>query len=124
MPTTFNIPLTTLPVGSDTFGPSHPADSEASVTLTIDRTVAGGLNSLTSASTLGVDLQESLDGGVSWQDLGDFTTPGGVFIYKTGSTATVSVGRWNLIPGTSRQLRATITVSGTSIAVAGSIVTQ
>jgi len=124
MASTFTIPLTTLPVGARTVGPSHPANAEVSVTLTIDRTVTGGLNSLTSASGVGVDLQESLDGGVTWQDLGAWTAEGGPITNRHGVVYPATSGTWQLIPGTSRQLQATITVSGPSpVAVAGSIVT-
>ena len=124
MATTFTIPLTTLSVGSQTFGPSAAGDSESVITITIDRTVPGGLNSLTSASILAVDVQESLDGGTTWQDLGGWTTPGGVITIK-GVQASASSGTWRLIPGTARQVRATVTVSGpSSIVVSGSIVTQ
>lgn len=118
------IPLVTLPAGSQTFGPANAADSETSVTLTIDRTVSGGLNSLTASSVLSVDVQQSGDGGVTFQDLGGWTTSGGAVPAKGGGSATTSSGRWNLIPGTSRQLQATVTVSGPSpVAVAGTIVT-
>lgn len=125
MATTFTIPLVTLPAGSRQFGPAHPADAESSVTLTIDRTPAGGLNSLTGASGLAVDVQQSGDGGATWQDLGGWTAIGGLLPAKGGGSYTVSDGTWNLIPGTSRQLRATVTVSGPSpIAVTGTIVTR
>lgn len=128
MATTFTIPLVTLPVGSRLFGPAHPADGETSVTLSIDRTVAGGLNSLTAASVLAVQLQSSGDGGATWQDLGAWTTVGGDYSYtdKNGvfRPVDVSSGTWPLPAGVSRQLQATVTVSGTPIAVAGSIATQ
>lgn len=126
MATTFTIPLVTLPVGSRTFGPATPADAESAILLTIDRTVANGLNALTAASVVSADVQESLDGGVTWQDLGGAGFPGGlIFSAKTGANATSSTGRWLLIPGASRQLQATVTVAGpASIAVAGTIVTS
>lgn len=123
MATTFTIPLITLPVGSRTFGPSNAANSETSITLTVDRTVTGGLNSLTTASILGADVQQSNDGGTTWFDLGGWTAGGGVFTIR-GAQVNSSVGIWDLQPGTSRQLRATVTVTGTSIAIAGTIVTQ
>lgn len=123
MATTFSIPLVTLPVGSRTFGPGPAADSESSITLNVDRTVAGGLNSLTTASGLTVDVQQSNDGGTTWLDLGGWTAVGGSFTNAHGNPVNTSTGTWELQPGTSRQVRATVTVSGTSIAVAGSIVT-
>lgn len=123
MATTFNIPQVTLPVGQRTFGPSTAADAEASITLTIDRTVAGGLNSLTTASILGADVQQSNDGGTTWIDLGGWTAEGGTIVNAHGVTSTISAGTWQLRPGTGRQLRATVTVTATSIAVAGTIVT-
>ena len=119
MATTFTIPLVTLPVGSHQFGPANAANTETQISLTVDRTVTAGLNSLTTASILGVDVQQSDDGGTTWFDLGGWQTVGGPAFRGSG----ISAGTWTLQPGTSRQLRATVTVSGTSIAVAGTIVT-
>lgn len=117
MATTFTIPLTTLPVGSRDLGPSHPADTEVSILLTVDRTVAGGLNSLTPSSAIDVAVMQSNDGGVTWVLAVGGTMPGGVL----GNTSTLKV---DLMPGTSRQLKASVTVSGpSSIAVAGTLVT-
>lgn len=123
MATTLNIPLTTLPVGSQTFGPSNAKDTEAQITLTIDRTVAGGLNSLTASSVISMDLQQSNDGGTTWLDRGANGTQGGIYTIKS-QQVNVWAGTWDLLPGTSRQVRATVTVSGTAIAVAGTLVTQ
>lgn len=124
MASTFTIPLTTLPVGTRTLGPATVADADTSVTFTIDRTVTGGLNSLTAASTLAAETDISLDGGVTWQELGAWTTIGGTILQK-GVPCTVTGGTIKPLPaGTSRQARATVTVGGTSITVAGSLVTQ
>lgn len=131
MATTFPIPLTTLPAGARTFGPASIADTDSSVTFSIDRTVAGGLNSLTDASVLALQAEMSTDGGVTWHAVDNtagtdthWSTTGGVFTNRNG-TVTTSSGTWPLAPGTSRRLRATVTVSGpSSIAVAGSIATQ
>lgn len=124
MATTFTIPLTTLPVGSRDLGPSHPADTETSILLTVDRTVTGGLNSLTSASELDFLVMQSNDGGTTWELRVGGTMPGGVFTLPKGGTATSSTLRVDLAPGTSRQLKGTVTVSGpSSIAVAGTLVT-
>lgn len=125
MATTFTIPLTTVPVGSQTFGPAGVADSEGTIVVTIDRTVSGGLNSLTAASTFNGDLQQSNDGGTTWFDRGTWGTSGGTILDKTGVAFSQQSGHWNLAPGTSRQLRVTVTVGGpSSIAIAGSIVTS
>lgn len=125
MATTFTIPLTTLPVEARDLGPSHPADSETGFTLTIDRTVAGGLNSLTSATAILVSVSQSNDAGATWQEIGEVTVPGGTTINpKTGLTATVSLMTTYLLPGTSRQLKATVTVTGTPVAVAGTLTSQ
>lgn len=137
MATTTNIPLTTLPAGSRQFGPHTAADAEASITLTIDRTVAGGLNALTAASQIAVLVEMSADGGVTWHAT-DTDQPGTATSWATTGgaltridkvtglpvTVTASSGTWPLFPGTSRRLRATVTVSGpSSVAVAGSFVT-
>lgn len=138
MASTFPIPLTTLPVGSRVFGPATIPDADTAVTLTVDRTVTGGLNSLTTASHLAVLAEMSTDGGVTWHatDTGSpgtataWTAEGGPLtridkVTGLPVTVTASAGTWPLFPGTSRRLRATITVSGpSSIAVAGSIATQ
>jgi hypothetical protein len=126
MASTFTIPLVTLPVGSQTFGPTTIPDPDTSVTLTIDRTVANGLNTRTGASVLMMVAEMSTDGGATWHAV-DTGQPGTQTAWGTagGGTGLVSAGTWPLFPGTSRRLRATVTVSGpASIAVAGSIATQ
>ena len=128
---TFQIPLVTLPAGSQTFGPVTVPDTDVSVTFSIDRSVAGGLNSLTADSTLFLQAEMSTDSGATWHAVDSsagadthWSTTGGVFTGKNGIAA-VSSGTWMLAAGSSRRLRATVTVSGpSSIAVAGSIATQ
>lgn len=138
MAATFTIPLITLQPGSRTFGPAHPADTDTLVTMAIDRTVAGGLNSLTSASWLDVDVQMSNDGGNTWHGVdtnqpgssSGWGTPGGLTTYtdfRDGLTKTInlSAGTWPIGSGTSRLIRCTaIVTGGVPIAVAGSIATQ
>lgn len=125
---TTSIPLVTLPVGSRTFGPHSATNTESSVTLSIDRGVTNGLNSLTLASQIAVDVQQSNDGGATWIDLGTWTAPGSAITWTDRQGVqhvyTVSSGTWPLLAGTSRKLQATVTVSGPSpIAVSGSIST-
>ena len=127
MSSTFNIPLTTLTAGPHTFGPATIPDADTSVTVSVDRTVTGGLNSLTAASTLGMTAEMSTDGGVTWHavDTGQPGTQTSWSAVGGGTGWSASSGTWPLFPGTSRRLRATVTVSGpSSIAVAGSIATQ
>lgn len=137
MASTFPIPLTTLPVGSRTFGPATVPDADSRVALTVDRTVTGGLNSLDSSSVLTMLAEMSTDGGSTWHavDIGvagtqtAWTAVGGTTVYTDPHngqqvTITASSGSWPLFPGTSRRIRATVTVTGpSSIAVAGSIAT-
>lgn len=125
MATTFTIPLTTLPVGSRDLGPSHPADSETAIVLTIDRTVTGGLNSLTSDSAIAMDVMQSNDGGNTWVLAVGSTFVGGLIpAGKGGGNVLQAVAKVDLTPGTSRQLKASVTVSGpSSIAVAGTLTT-
>jgi hypothetical protein len=114
---TLTIPLLTLPVGVRDFGPANVADAETMILLTIDRTVAGGLNSLTSATGVHVDVMSSSDGGTTWELRVGGTMPGGTL----GPVSTLQV---DLEPGTSRKLKATVTVSGSPVAVAGTLVTS
>ena len=117
MASTFIIPLTTLPVGTRNLGPAAAGDAERSILLTIDRTVAGGQNSLTPASEVQADVMQSGDSGVTWRLQVGGTMPGGVL----GNSSTLRV---DLFPGMARLLRVTLTVSGPSpVAVAGSLVT-
>jgi len=136
MPSSFPIPLTTLPVGSRTLGPTTVPDADSQVSLSIDRTVAGGLASLTQASVLRMVAELSTDGGSTWHavDSGQpgsvtaWETPGGdvSFTGRDGNPhGLTSSGTWPLFAGTARLIRATVTVSGPSpIAVAWSIATQ
>lgn len=134
MAATLTIPLVTLPAGSRTFGPVTVPDADTAVTLTVDRTPAGGLNALGAASVLGMEAQMSTDGGATWHatDTGQpgtqtaWTAAGGTFTApRGGAVYGTSAGTWTLFPGTGRRVRATVTVSGpSSIAVAGSLVTQ
>jgi hypothetical protein len=122
--TTLTIPLTTLPVGPLNFGPSNVADAESHIVLSIDRTVPGGLNSLTAASQIETDIQQSNDGGATWFFISGGAITGGVFIDKHGATLGTAQQYTDLLPGTSRRLRASCNVLGTPIAVAGTLVTS
>ena len=56
---TLTIPLTALNDGVRHFGPATIADADKSAVLTLDRTVTGGLNSLTAATALEVSVDQS-----------------------------------------------------------------
>lgn len=114
----------TLATGTHTAGPAAASDAETTVTLTIDRTVAGGLNSLTSATTISIAIDQSNDGGTTWQNLASASgIAGGTVLGKGGVTETQATVWTQLNPGTSRQLRLTAIVAGpSSVTVSGSIV--
>lgn len=117
---TFNIPLTTLPVGSHDFGPTTAADADKYILVTIDRTVAGGLNA-TAAATIEITAFQSNDGGVSFFEIGGTECLGGAKAGRFGNIDNITL---TLQPGISRQVKANVTVIGSSVAVAGTIVTQ
>jgi hypothetical protein len=123
---TFTIPQTTLPVGTTSLGPFTIADSDAVISTVIDRTVPGGLNSLTSATLYSLTAQQSNDGGATWHDLaGDSGVPGGLIPAKGGGSKTQDTTWTQLNPGTSRQVRAQVIISGpSSITFAGSVTTS
>lgn len=125
----------TINFGSRTFGPATASNTDTFVSLSVDRTVPVGLNSLDANSSILVVMEMSTD-GINWHavdtdqmgTLTSWSTYGGdqSYIDKHGVLQPVpkSAGRWPLFPGTSRELRATVTISGgVPIAVAGSLVT-
>jgi hypothetical protein len=120
--TTVNIPLTTLPVGVRDFGPAPIADTDTSATFTIDRTVAAGLKSVSPTVNVNLTVYQSDDGGVTWFELGGGDFPGGdLGTAKFANTAQVQC--W-FQPGTGRQARAHVIVTGGSVAVQGSLTIQ
>lgn len=129
MASTFNIPATSIPVGTTTFGPASVPDADNGVSLIIDRTASkgnvNGFNSLTSATQMNVQIDQSNDGGNTWQNLAAMgPIIGGIFTTdKTGTTTTVTQERLSteFNPGTGRVVRAVVTGSGTSVAISGSI---
>jgi hypothetical protein len=118
---TLTIPLTTLAVGQRTFGPfSIGANSQAVITL--DRTVAGGLNSLTSASVLDVTVQSSPDAGVTWNNEAEATFPGGVYSDRHGQINTAQLSVFGLDGGRNSARVVTVVTGPSSIRIAGSCV--
>jgi hypothetical protein len=124
MGTNTAIPLTTLPPGETVLGPVTVPAGLLGGTLSIDRTVPGGLNSLADTSTVTMTWDESFDGGTSWNNLGVTPLTAGVIVHLgvTQTTGLCGVSLSGLGPG--RQLRLTADVSGPSpVAVAGSLTT-
>ena len=125
MASTFTIPLTTLAVGAHDFGPAPVPDGDTTITLVIDRTVAGGFNSQPGTTQAAVAVSQSGDGGVTWQGLaGMGPIIGGSFTSaKTGLPVTSERLFTQFSPGTGRVARATVTVAGAGVAVAGTLTT-
>jgi hypothetical protein len=122
--TTFTFPRVVVPLGSTDLGPANAADSERGLVLTIDRTVAGGLNSLTGASALAITIWQSDDGGTVFYELGGGGFAGGPLLNKQGGTRLTESLSTQLNPGgTGRKLKMTVTAAGTPIAVAGTLAT-
>lgn len=117
------IPLTTLAPGSFRFpasGGQAIADTDTALALLIDRTVSGGLSSLSGAVSVAVAGFQSNDGGTTWRELGASSFPGGQ-IGDGASPDTSSGFRVSLFAGTSRQVMGTVQVTGGSVAVAGTL---
>lgn len=125
MASTFSIPLVTLAAGAHSFGPASVPDSDSTITLVIDRTVTNGFNSQPGTTQAAVQVDQSGDGGTTWQPLaGMGPIIGGSFTSdKTGLAKTQERLFTEFNPGTGRVARATVTVSGSSVAVAGTLTT-
>jgi hypothetical protein len=120
---TFNIPLTTLVPGVHNFpasGGAAVADSDSLALLTIDRTVPGGLNAVPAVS-FEVSVYQSNDGGATWQFLASAGGSGGISIMHGGQQVNSNDIGVSLWPGTSRLVRASVTITGASVAVAGTL---
>jgi len=123
---TLTIPLATLGVGAHVFGPAAAADSDHGVLLSIDRTVTNGFNSQPASTTAGYRADQSPDGGATWVLVAGGTIGGGVLAAVPpprgpGGTVAASTVSADMAPGTGRQVRAVVTVSGAPVAVAGTL---
>jgi hypothetical protein len=94
--------------------------------ITIDRTVTGGLNSLTAADTLEVNFDYQLPGDTAWMNVSGSTWQGGVMtVVKNGTTFTqnteeLAIGRGSPFPvGTAFRLN---TTASTPVRIAGTVV--
>jgi hypothetical protein len=76
-------------------------------------------------TTLTLELDQSDDGGSTWNLIGFDEIPGGViFVTKLNADKTTDLVTATLQPGTGRQVRATVTVAGHKVAVQGTLTTQ
>jgi len=120
--TTITIPQTTLAIGAHSFGPAAVPNGAAFVTIAIDRTVTGGLNSLTTSTTLTLDVFESLDGGATFILAGEALCVGGSFTEHGVPLNANDLGVM-IYPGATHA-KASITIAGTSVTVAGTLTIQ
>lgn len=125
MPSTFNFGPITLNIGTRVLGPTSVPDADSSVTLTIDRTVTNGFNSQPDTTQATFFIDQSNDGGNTWKTITSAgPIIGGIFtVDKTGLTKTQERQFTQFDPGISRQVRFTFTVSGSTVAVAGTLTT-
>jgi len=125
---TLNIPRTRMTVGSNEYpssGGYAVSDSDNDAVLTIDRTVTGGFNSVSSSVTLDAGVYQSNDGGATWDLLQSALMVGGTYANPPkygGGTVNSSIVGMTLNPGTGRLVRAYIVVSGAAVWIAGTLV--
>jgi hypothetical protein len=126
--TTITIPPSSLDVGTHAFtGAIDDVDNRVAITL--DRTVAGGLNSLTADSTLAISIGQSDDGGATFYESAGTGLPGWsggtVADPHTGSPMLANHQGTSFEPGIGRIARLTVIIGGPSpVVVAGTIVTS
>lgn len=119
MATNITIPTMTLPVGDQTFGPAN-MNKEKTCTVTLDRTVAGGMNSLDASTVLEVQVNSSVD-GVTFRNEAGFTSPGGIL---TGVHGQIDANTLTIqgMGGQGTQVEIVTTVTGPSpVVVSGTI---
>lgn len=129
MASTFPLPQQTYDPahGPYLFGPQSVAPTDTLIRLTIDRTIAGGLNSLDANTSVEIKAEQSNDGGVSWFLAVAADCPGGLYAASPppkgpGGNILASVVGVNVYgSGSGRQLRATITVTGSPVVLAGTL---
>jgi hypothetical protein len=119
-----NIPLTALSVGEHVYGPAAIADTDTLINLSIDRTVTGGFNSAPATTTALIYVYQSNDGGVTWTWIGGDQMTGGIYTSPKTGQENIDYIQVGLNPGTGRQAKASVTVSGASVAVAGTLTTS
>jgi len=120
---TLTIPLVSLPVGQTVTSPLTVGGNTQAV-ITLDKTVVGGMNSLTSDSSMDITIQSSPD-GVTWnnevEDEGIVCGP--IINYRTSLPYTSFNLQVTGLDPAATKVRAVVVVTGPSpVAVAGTIV--
>ena len=120
MAVTQTIPNTRL-TAQQTFTLQSSAQPWTEASVSIDRTVNGGLNA--TATTLDIGIDYSPDGGASWLNVGGSTLRGGLIVTKgvTLATDTLAIGIGQLFP-TGTGFRVTTQVTGSAVRIAGTAV--
>jgi hypothetical protein len=122
MTVTQSIPNTRL-TGTQTFTFQNTAQPWTNCLITIDRTVTGGLNSLTPTDTLDISIDYSPDGGTNWVNVSAQKLVGGSFVVKGVTVPTESdlaIGIGQPFPvGTAFRLN---TTASTPVRIAGTVV--
>lgn len=121
MPTrTLTINSTSFTVGQTIVGPLNVGNNSRADIVT-DRTVAGGMNLLTSASTVAVLIQTSSDTGATWRDLCGATWVGGIITNRLGQLNADKLGTGDIDAAVNR-VRVLVTVTGpSSVVIAGTV---
>jgi hypothetical protein len=126
MPQTLQIPLTTFDDGVvHEYGPYTLKQQDNVANITIDRTITGGLNSVTSDVTGMIEIDFSVDNGQTWTLLAGSGFEGGLVtwidrfgVQHTINAVTITVGT-DLVRGA--QLRGTAVVHGASVNMTGTV---
>jgi len=118
--TTVSFPLANYPNGSRTSGSVSVADTDTSVEFSVQRCTSVDNTIWPNASTtLSVTVDQSNDGGATWQNVFGFTGIGGIIVDKHGAEVPRSFVSTSLNPGTSRLLRASATIAGGPLRTSG-----
>lgn len=122
-PTTVTINQQTLAVGAKTFGPHNLPSGCTSINIDFDRTVSGGLNSLTSSDTLEMQWYISVNNGPFVFQGGALFNGGSIIDPDTGLPETDAFMEVSGIPGltTSDRAQCVCTVVGSPIVVKGTL---
>ena len=127
MASQLTIPRIVISPGGPLTSPSLAVpDGDTLMRLSIDRTIANGLNASPATAVLTLYVDQSNDGGVNWLWTGGAQLTGGIFISpKLGQLDTdyIEVG---LNPATSRLVRGRVAIigGGGSVAIAGTLITS